>query len=41
VEDVCASLSHLLPPPNGPTSYVQQQSWEARADQVEKLVRAL
>ncbi|AVW95106.1 glycosyl transferase [Vibrio parahaemolyticus] len=41
VEDVCASLSHLLPPPNGSTSYVQQQSWEARADQVEKLVRAL
>ena len=41
VEDVCASLDHLIPPPANSKQYVQQQSWEARANQVEKLVRTL
>ncbi|HHF2900161.1 TPA: glycosyltransferase [Vibrio alginolyticus] len=41
VEDVCASLDHLIPPPANSKQYVQQQSWEARANQVDKLVRAL
>jgi hypothetical protein len=41
VEDVRASLDHLLPPPTDSKSFVQQQSWEARANQVDKLVRAL
>ncbi|MBT0327903.1 glycosyltransferase family 1 protein, partial [Vibrio campbellii] len=41
VEDVCASLNHLLPPPEGSLSLIQQQSWESRARQIERLVRAL
>ncbi|WP_447060610.1 glycosyltransferase [Vibrio alginolyticus] len=41
LEDVCASLDHLIPPPANSKQYVQQQSWEARANQVEKLVRTL
>ena len=41
VEDVCASLNHLLPPPEGSLSLIQQQSWESRAHQIERLVRAL
>ncbi|MEL7386031.1 MAG: glycosyltransferase, partial [Pseudomonadota bacterium] len=41
VEDVCASLNHPLPPPEGSLSLIQQQSWESRAHQIELLVRAL
>ncbi|MDA0134871.1 glycosyltransferase [Vibrio harveyi] len=41
VDDVRASLNHLLPPPEGSLSIIQQQSWQSRARQVERLVRAL
>ncbi|CAH1521035.1 Glycosyltransferase SypN [Vibrio owensii] len=41
VDDVCASLNHLLPPPEGSLSIIQQQSWQSRARQVEQLVSAL
>ncbi|EDP60110.1 glycosyltransferase [Vibrio sp. AND4] len=41
VDDVCASLNHLLPPPEGSLTLIQQQGWESKAHQVDRLVRAL
>ncbi|MGI9947092.1 glycosyltransferase [Vibrio hyugaensis] len=41
IDDVCASLKHLLPPPNGTMALIEKQSWASRAFQVEQLVRSL